>query len=204
MKAAGAILVIDDQEAVRKIVIRTLSAFGYTNVAEADGVNRAVEIARQSRTAIQLLLSDINLGGTIDGVQLAKGITALTPETKVLLMSGNPNLLFDLDPGWQFIPKPFTPSQLLAAVRKTLDAAGMEFRQATSDLTVFTLDLKKKIVLAGAMLEDFRTGPGHEGLLPQNANVVSFRCHGEVLFNLAHEIVGKTRIVNAGGRLQAA
>ena len=39
----------------------------------------------------------------MDGIQLATLITAMTPETKVLLMSGRPNQALDLKPGWQFI-----------------------------------------------------------------------------------------------------
>jgi hypothetical protein len=55
------------------------------------------------------------------------------------------------------------------------------------------LILKKKTIPAGATLDDFRVGPGHEGLLPQNPNVASFHNGGELYFNLANEIVNKTR-----------
>jgi hypothetical protein len=71
----------------------------------------------------------------------------------------------------------------------------MEIRRAIEDLTVFTLDLGKTIVPANAKLEDFRIGPGHEGLLPRNPKVASFHYEGQVYFNLTHEIVGKTAIV---------
>jgi hypothetical protein len=80
----------------------------------------------------------------------------------------------------------------------------VQSRQAIADLTVFTLDLRKKTIPAGTTLEDFRLGPGHEGLLPQNPNVASFHHGGEVYFNLAYEIVNKTRILNTGKHLHAA
>lgn len=76
----------------------------------------------------------------------------------------------------------------------------MQCRQVTADLTVFTLDLKKKIIPAGATLEDFRVGPGHEGLLPQNPSVASFHHGGE----LAHEVMNRTRILSARKQFQAA
>jgi DNA-binding response OmpR family regulator len=204
MTPAGTILLVEDQDAVRKMVQAALSAFGYKNVAEADGPDRALEIAEQNGTPIQLLLTDINLGSDIDGIQLAKKITALSSGTKVLLMSGHANQPLVLETGWHFIPKPFTPSELVAAVRTSLETPSVEFRQATADLTVFTLDLKKKIIPAGTTLEDFRIGPGHEGLLSGNSNVASFHHGGEVLFNLAPEIVTRTRIVAARNHLHAA
>ena len=72
----------------------------------------------------------------------------------------------------------------------------MEIRRAIEDLTVFTLELGKCTIPSDATLEDFRIGPGHEGLLPRNPKVASFHYEGQVYFNLAHEIVGKTRVVS--------
>ena len=204
MKAAGTILLVEDQEAVRKLVRTALFSFGHQDVAEADGPDRALEIARHSRTPIPLLLSDIDLGADIDGIQLAKTITGFRPEVKVLLMSGQAHQPRELAPGWQFIPKPFMPSELLATVRQILEADPVEVRQAIADLTVFTLDLKKAVIPAATLIDHFRVGPGHEGLLPQNPNVASFHCRGEVFFNLAHEIVGKTIVVSARRHRQAA
>lgn len=204
MKAGGTILLVEDQEAVRKIIHTALFSFGHQNVAEADGPDQAMKIARHSRTPIQLLLSDIDLGSEVDGIQLAKAIIDFTPELKVLLMSGRPHQSLELAPDWQFISKPFTPVQLLAAVRQVLEASVVEVRQAIADLTVFTLDLKKTVIPAGTIMADFRIGPGHEGLLPQNPNVASFHYRGEVFFNLAHEIVGKSVVVSARRHRHAA
>jgi hypothetical protein len=114
----------------------------------------------QDLTPIQLLLSDINLGGDIGGVQLATVITGMTPGTKVLLMSGRPKPL-DLKPGWQFLHKPFAASELLVAVRGIVETTSVQSCRTTADLTVCTLDLRKKTIPAGATLEDFRVGPGH-------------------------------------------
>jgi DNA-binding NtrC family response regulator len=202
MKAAGTILIVDDEESVRKLVRAVLQRIGYDTLLETDRADRAVELA-QALTPIQLLLSDINLGGGIDGVQLARLVTGIAPGTKVLLMSGRPKPI-DVKSDWQFLPKPFSASELIVAVRRILHASILQSRQATAELTAFTLGLKKKIIPAGVVLEDFRLGPGHEGLQPQNPNVASFHHGGEVLFNLAHEIVNKTRIVTADRQFHAA
>ena len=73
----------------------------------------------------------------------------------------------------------------------------MQTRQARADLTAFTMDLKKRTIPANAILHDFRVGPGHEGLASHNPDVVSFHYEGEVYCNIAHEIVGRTVVVNA-------
>lgn len=74
----------------------------------------------------------------------------------------------------------------------------MQTRRAQAELSVFTLKLDKRTIPAKAMLHDFRLGLGHEGLLTDNPDVVSFRYDGEVYFNIAQEIIGKTVIVSVG------
>jgi hypothetical protein len=72
----------------------------------------------------------------------------------------------------------------------------MQTRQARADLTVYTLELKKRTIPANAILHDFRMGPGHEGLAGHNPDLASFHYEGQVYFNVAHEIIGRTVVVN--------
>jgi hypothetical protein len=73
----------------------------------------------------------------------------------------------------------------------------MQTRRAQADLTAYTTELNKRIIPANAILHDFRLGPGHEGLAQHNPDVVSFHYDGEVHFNVAHEILGRTVAVKA-------
>ena len=73
----------------------------------------------------------------------------------------------------------------------------MQTRQARAELTAYTLNLNKRTIPANAVLHDFRMGPGHEGLAGYDPNVASFHYDGEVYFNVAHEIVGRTAVVHA-------
>jgi hypothetical protein len=73
----------------------------------------------------------------------------------------------------------------------------MQTRQARADLTVYTIGLKKRTIPANAILNDFRVWPGHEGLAPFVTAVAPFHYEGEVYFNMSHEIVGSTVVVNA-------
>jgi hypothetical protein len=72
----------------------------------------------------------------------------------------------------------------------------MQTRQARRELTAYTLDLSKRTIPANAILHDFRAGPGHEGLAEHNPDVVSFHYDGQIFFNVAHEIIGRTVAVN--------
>jgi hypothetical protein len=72
-----------------------------------------------------------------------------------------------------------------------------ERRVVTRDFSAFTLRLDKHVIREGSILDDFRVGPGHEGLRPHDHNVVSFHYDGQVYFNLVQEVERKTRIVKA-------
>lgn len=73
----------------------------------------------------------------------------------------------------------------------------MQTRQARSELIAYARDLKKRTIPANAILHDFRIGLGHEGLAPENCDVVSFHFDGEVYFNISQEILGKTLVVQS-------
>ena len=68
-------------------------------------------------------------------------------------------------------------------------------RRAIRELTAFTLDLQRKTIPATAVLQDFRIGAGHEGLLAHAPNLASFHYGGVIHFNMASEIVDATRVI---------
>ncbi len=81
---------------------------------EAANVESAIGVAQEY--PVHLLISDIVLGGDMNGIQLAGAITDLRPNAKVLLMSGHFIEQFRLQAGWQFISKPFALADLLHTV----------------------------------------------------------------------------------------
>lgn len=74
----------------------------------------------------------------------------------------------------------------------------MQIRQATADFPAYTSKLKKRTIPANAILHDFRTGRGHQGLSPHNPDVASFHYEGEIYFNVSHEVLDRTVIVSVG------
>jgi two-component system cell cycle sensor histidine kinase/response regulator CckA len=123
-KGSETILLVEDEEAVRELANRILSAKGYSVVA-AKSTREAEQFAEKHGGKIHLLLTDIIMPGT-SGRELAKRITARHPGTRVLYMSGyTDNVLAQggvLEAGLSFLQKPFTPAALVQKVRDVLDS----------------------------------------------------------------------------------
>jgi DNA-binding NtrC family response regulator len=93
-------------------------------VAESSQV--ALQYADNYQDTIDLLLADVIMPGGMNGPQLAKILISYWPELKVLYMSGYTNEMIAhygvLEPGLNFLQKPFTPETLIQKVWKVLHA----------------------------------------------------------------------------------
>jgi signal transduction histidine kinase len=116
------VLVVEDQKDVRLLVTRSLNAYGYRVLATANA-EEALACAQAHDGRIHLLLTDVVMPG-MDGKELAARLAKLQPEIRVLYMSGYPESVIAhkgvLDPGIDYIQKPFTPDALAARVRDVL------------------------------------------------------------------------------------
>jgi two-component system cell cycle sensor histidine kinase/response regulator CckA len=119
--AQRTILLVDDDEPVRRIARVTLESQGYS-VLEADGAEAALAIVRQASPSIDLLVTDIWMPG-IRGRELAVKILQQLPHIGVLFISGfsNPAGVHEaLSVPNDFLEKPFTPQELIARVESLL------------------------------------------------------------------------------------
>jgi len=118
------ILLVEDDEAVRELVLMILRNAGYT-VLEASNPEAALELAAKQSAQIDLLLSDIVMP-SISGTRLVVLLRMSKPALKVILMSGYAAETLarqaPVPAGVTFIEKPFTRDSLLIAIRKTLDS----------------------------------------------------------------------------------
>jgi signal transduction histidine kinase len=116
------VLVVEDEESVRKLVCDTLAASGY-QVIEAKDVNHGLQLAAERQNPIHLLLTDVIMPH-MDGRTLYQQMMGLHPELKVLYMSGyTDNVVIQregLQDGINFLQKPFTLSSLTQKVREAL------------------------------------------------------------------------------------
>jgi nitrogen-specific signal transduction histidine kinase/ActR/RegA family two-component response regulator len=117
------ILVVEDDEMVRKLVRETLEREGYRVMDSADPV-AARRIADSHKGEIQLLITDVVMP-KVSGDELAAQITASRPAIKVLYMSGyTDNAVVNsgiLEKEAAFLQKPFTPGALAHKVREVLE-----------------------------------------------------------------------------------
>jgi PAS domain S-box-containing protein len=120
----GTVLLVEDDEQLRRLTHRALAAQGYT-VMEADRGGTALDIARRYKGQIDLLLTDVIMPDT-NGRKLADTIQAARPGVRVLYMSGYPDGAIAshgmLEPGVAYLAKPFTTEAVIRRVREVLEA----------------------------------------------------------------------------------
>ena len=103
------VLVVDDEEPIRKIERRMLERGGY-RVIEAPGGVEGVEMLKDGK-AVDLLIADLDMP-VLGGEEMVRQIRAARPDLKVLYVTAHINRLFDarqtLWVGEAFLDKPFT------------------------------------------------------------------------------------------------
>ncbi len=116
------ILVVDDEESLRTVIVDLLGHLGYCTLSAANG-HDAVELSRRYPGRIDLLLTDVAMH-PVTGPMLAQKLMRSRPEMKVVYISGYPNesLAPDgvLKPGTVLVHKPFTMKILSAKLREVL------------------------------------------------------------------------------------
>ena len=113
------ILLVEDEVLVRLMIADKLRDAGYT-VIEASSAQEALEVLRHSSVAVQLILSDVQMPGALEGVGLARKVRSEYPAIKVVLTSGNLTAL-DWTDHDGFFPKPYNPDRLIQHIKTLLD-----------------------------------------------------------------------------------
>ncbi|MET0409666.1 MAG: ATP-binding protein [Polyangiaceae bacterium] len=122
-RGSEVVLVAEDEEAVRSLLVGLLRELGYRAVSAANGSD-ALELLSNADYGIDLLLTDVVMPG-LSGWQLGNAVAALQPRCRVLYMSGHPlerEHEQGLEPsGREVLAKPFTPETLALRIREVLD-----------------------------------------------------------------------------------
>ncbi|HVU33448.1 MAG TPA: ATP-binding protein, partial [Opitutaceae bacterium] len=121
------ILVVDDEEGIRRVLADALRRHGYRVLMAADGAEAASVFARQP-AEIRLVIADIDMP-YLDGITLTKVLRNMHPEVKVLLSSGlsSPQMLLRSDElealkVGAVLGKPYTIASVLTTIQRTLNS----------------------------------------------------------------------------------
>lgn len=114
------VLVVEDQDDLRRLVAALLLSLGY-RVVEAGGAEEAFESV--AREPVDLLLTDVVLPGGVSGFELARRLEPENPGLKVLYMTGDPTRIVSdgRGPNAPVLRKPFRRKELAEVMRGALD-----------------------------------------------------------------------------------
>lgn len=122
LTGTGAILLVEDEDAVRTFGARALRSKGY-DVLEANNGDNALEVLNNTEKTIDLVISDVVMPG-IDGPTLVRMLREKKPELKVIFISGYAEDTYrdelDEENGVHFLPKPFSLKDLATKVKEVL------------------------------------------------------------------------------------
>jgi signal transduction histidine kinase/ActR/RegA family two-component response regulator len=121
------VLLVEDEAPVRGLAVRVLRNQGYRVLEAANGQEALSVAGEHAGEKIHLLLTDVVMP-QMGGKELTDRLKALRPEIKVVFTSGyTDNAIVRhgvLEPGTDFLQKPFSPAALAQKVREVLDAPG--------------------------------------------------------------------------------
>jgi two-component system cell cycle sensor histidine kinase/response regulator CckA len=120
----GTILLVEDEEGLRSLNARGLRSRGYTVIEASNGIE-AMEALEQKNGAVDLVVSDVVMP-EMDGPTLLRAMRARNPDLKIIFVSGYAEDAFakslEETEKFDFLPKPFALSALVAKVKETMAA----------------------------------------------------------------------------------
>jgi PAS domain S-box-containing protein len=124
LRGTETLLIVEDDSSVLDVIKRNLGGLGYYVIGASSGEEAKKAIVACPRT-VDLLVTDVVMPG-MGGRTLARDVRDVYPEVKVIFMSGFSEDAVQLDgllePGADFLQKPFVPEVLARKVREVLDA----------------------------------------------------------------------------------
>jgi two-component system, response regulator PdtaR len=110
------VLVVEDEFLIRLQTVAMIEQASY-NVVEACNADEAIAIL-EMREDIRIVVTDIEMPGSMDGIKLARAIRDRWPPVELIVTSGRRLVLADELPSRaKFMPKPYAPDVLVTAIR---------------------------------------------------------------------------------------
>ena len=110
------ILIVEDDVLTNEYLEFILEQAGYEVVSATSADEAAVLL--EDRDDVQLIVTDINLPGTMNGLKLAATVKARRPEMNIIIVTGYGTPQGgEIPPGSLFVPKPYNARKMIEAVR---------------------------------------------------------------------------------------
>jgi CheY-like chemotaxis protein len=113
------ILVVEDESEIREMIVEVLRGEGF-QIVEAPSADAAIELL--AIPSVRLIVTDINMPGQLDGIDLAIAARKLRPDIPVIFISGRFSRLADascaLTDYTTFLQKPFSLKALIKDVER--------------------------------------------------------------------------------------
>jgi two-component system, response regulator PdtaR len=111
------ILIVEDEFLIRMDAIDMIRSAGF-EVVEAESADEAIDILER-RVDIKVVFTDVQMPGSMDGLKLAAAIRGRWPPIRIVATSGLTKISQDdLPSGSRFLPKPYSASQIVGALRE--------------------------------------------------------------------------------------
>ncbi len=112
------ILIVEDDPIVRVVAAEFIAEQGF-EVLEAENANAALDLFN-ARSDIELLFTDINMPGKLDGLALAREVARRWPQVLLIITSGRGSLGYSLPATGEFIAKPYDFDKLAERIAELL------------------------------------------------------------------------------------
>jgi CheY-like chemotaxis protein len=115
------VLIVDDDPDLRSLMVDIVEDAGFMVVVAGDADEAAVIL--EARLDIALVLTDINMPGSMDGLKLAHAVRERWPSIKIIVMSGqmHPHGR-ELPADSRFFAKPFRPEHMMSEIQSLMGA----------------------------------------------------------------------------------
>jgi CheY-like chemotaxis protein len=181
LQGTETILLVEDHAGLRQYAVEVLRDLGY-RVHEAANSSEALDIGRAQRDKIDLLITDVVMPD-MGGRELAEALTPLARRMRVLYMSGyTENFIVKqgvLDPGIEFLAKPFNPEDLAEKVKGIL-------AKSQRVPSIMVVDDDSEVL---ALLNEILTRGGYDVSVASNGSEAISMCHRKAVNLLITDLV---------------
>lgn len=115
-EARKSFLIVDDEPLIRMDMAALIREHGF-DVWEASNTAEALSILERAGSAFAGLITDVNMPGSRNGMVLANHVRSVWPHIRIIVVSaGRKPIQGELPDNTPFIPKPWSPDQVVMAV----------------------------------------------------------------------------------------